>query len=174
MGGANNHSSKKYNPSRKAYKAKTQGFRVVEGVESAAYERLSPHAVWVLMEFYRKFNGFNRNNLTLSYKEMRGKIAEGTYNNAIWELLGFGFIERVRLGRLERNSSLYALTNKWKKLSAKPKKLDTIEKLLTRAIKVKRIETPKNLTDEEKGCFRLKRKQLLWKLRKAALQGKRG
>ena len=43
--------------------------------------------------------------------------------------------------------------------------VEGIEGLLSRAEKVKRINTPKNLNDEEKSSFRLNRKQLLRQLR---------
>jgi hypothetical protein len=168
MGISKNYQQKKKhkqsNQSNRAYKPKPP-YAAVEGIESPAYEKLSPHAVWALLEFYRKFNGYNRNNLALSYKEVKNKVSTGTFNKAIWELQGFGFLDTVRLGRLERNNSIYALSTRWKRLSNSLEKLGRIEKLLTRAEKVKRINTPQNLSDEEKSSFRLKRKQLLWKIR---------
>jgi hypothetical protein len=168
MGIAKNYKQKKThkqnNQSRRAYKPKPP-YAAVEGIESPAYEKLSPHAVWTLLEFYRKFNGYNRSNLALSYKKVEKKVSPGTFNKSIWELLGFGFLDTVRFGRLERNNSIYALSNRWRRLSNSPEKLKRIEKLLIRAEKVKRINTPKSLSDEEKSSFRLKRKQLLWKIR---------
>jgi hypothetical protein len=177
MGIAKNYQPKKKHKqstqSKKAYKPKPP-YAAVEGMESPAYEKLSPHAVWVLLEFYRKFNGFNRNNLAVSYKEVKYKLAPATFNKSIWELLGFGFLDTVRFGRLERNNSIYALSSRWKRLSNCLEKLDWIEKLLTRAEKVKRVKTPKNLNDEEKSSFRFKRKQLLWKLRRMVFKGNGG
>lgn len=174
MGIAKNYQQKnthrKSNQSNRAYKPKPP-YAAVEGIESPPYEKLSPHAVWVLLEFYRKFNGFNRSNLALSYKEVKNKVSTGTFNKAIWELQGFGFLDTVRL---ERNNSIYALSKRWKRLSNSPEKLDRIEKLLSRAEKVKRINTPQNLNDENKSSFRLKRKQLLWKIRRMALKGNGG
>jgi hypothetical protein len=177
MGIAKNYQHKKTHKqntqSKKAYKPKAP-YASVEGIESPAYEKLSPHAVWVLLEFYRKFNGFNRSNLALSYKEVANKMAPATFNKSIWELRGFGFLDTVRFGRLERNNSIYALSKRWKRLSNSPEKLDRIERLLSRAEKAKRINTPKNLNDEEKFSFRLKRKQLLWKLRGMVFKGNGG
>jgi hypothetical protein len=161
----NNHqNTKRYKRSGRAYQPK-KPFKSVEGADSDAWEMLSPYAVWVLMGFYKKFDGYNRNCLKLSYSEVSNKIANNTFNKAIWELKSFGFIDVVRSGRLERNNTLYALTNRWKGLSKKPEKLIGISKLLKRAEKAKRISTPKNLNESDKKNFRLRRKRLVNKIR---------
>jgi len=172
MGYAKNYQNKKHpssnNRSSKAYKPKPP-FRSVEGVESSSWDRLSPYGVYVLMEFYRKFNGYNRSNLTLSYKEVQKKMANGTFSKAIWELIGFGFIDVKRFGRLERNNSIYALSDRWKNVSQNSKRLDKIEKLLSRVEKVKHINTPSHLDGDEKSKFRIRRRRLLWMIRNKVL-----
>ena len=60
--------------SNKVYKPK-KPFRSVEGIESPAWEQLSVHAIWILMEFYKCFDGYNRNCLYLSYKTVGHKVA---------------------------------------------------------------------------------------------------
>jgi len=152
------------NRQKNAYRPKPP-FRSVEGIESLAWGKLSPHAVWVLMEFYGKFDGFNRSNLTLSYSEVRTKIANGTFNKAIWELISYGFIDVRRFGRLERNNSIYALTNRWKSLNENSRKIKKVEKLLSHLERVKRINTPKNLSEEQKSEFRIKRRQMIRKIK---------
>lgn len=156
------------NRSSKAYRPKPP-FRSVEGTDSFSWDKLSPHAVYVLMEFYRKFDGYNRSNLILSYKEVQQKIANGTFSKAIWELIGFGFIDVKRFGRLERNNSIYALSNRWNRLRQNPKKLDRIRRLLARTEKVKHINTPSHLSEDEKSDFRNRRRQLLWMIRNKVL-----
>ncbi|MBD3155142.1 MAG: hypothetical protein GF368_00620 [Candidatus Aenigmarchaeota archaeon] len=161
----NNHQNKKrYKRSGRAYQPK-KPFKSVEGADSQAWEMLSHYAVWVLMEFYKKFDGYNRNCLKLSYSEVSNKISNNTFNKAVWQLKGFGFIDIVKSGRLERNNTLYALTNRWKGLSKKPDKLNTISKLLRRIEKVKRINTPKNADESDKKNFRLRKKRLVNKIR---------
>ena len=168
MGYLKNHEDKKGHRdnrrSKNAYKPK-RPFRSVEGIESPAWRKLSPYAVWVLMEFYIKFDGYNRSCLSLTYNEVNGKIASGTFTKSIWELIAFGFIEVVRWGRLERNNSIYMLSNRWMQLSKDSKKLDKIEKLLSHAEKVKRINTPKHLEEEQKREFGIKRRKILRKIR---------
>lgn len=115
-----------------------QPFRTVEGIEGAAWEKLSRNAVFVLIEFYRKFNGYNRYDLSLTYREVKNKMSNTLFSKAVWQLIGYGFIDVRRFGRLERNCSLFGLSNRWRKLSENPEKLDAIEKLLKEVEDLKR------------------------------------
>jgi len=115
-----------------------QPFRTVEGIEGAAWEKLSRNAVFVLIEFYRKFNGYNRYDLSLTYREVKNKMSNTLFSRAVWQLIGYGFIDVRRFGRLERNCSLFGLSNRWRKLSENPEKLDAIEKLLEEVEDLKR------------------------------------
>lgn len=151
--------SEKKNSNNNAYRPQPPYASVV-GIKSLAWGKLSRDAVWALMEFYRKFNGKNRKNLSLTYLEVKGKISNGTFNKAIWELIGYGFIHVVRSGRLERNASIYELCDKWEYLSNQPEKLNRNEKLLARLEKVRRKPTPKNLEKPKAFIFRTKRRQL--------------
>lgn len=116
----------------------TPPFRTVEGIESAVYSRLHVSSVWVLMEFYIKFNGFNRSNLSLTYKEVGHKMSTLIFSRSIWQLIGFGFIDVKRSGRLERNCSLYGLSNRWCRLSENPKRLNEIQSKLDKIEEMKR------------------------------------
>ena len=159
--GRNNQRSN--NESKKAYQAEPP-FRQVEGIESPAWDMLTPYGVWVLMELYRKFKGFNRYNLYLSYKEVEHKISNGTFNKSIWELIGYGFIDVKRFGQLEKNNSVYGLSKRWKKLGTKPRKLQEIARLLSHLNKVKRTKTPADLSSNERSAFRVKRRKMIRKL----------
>lgn len=48
---------------------------------------------------------------------------------SIWELIGYGFLDVRRFGRLERNASLYALSDRWRSLND-PEKCGEIENTL--------------------------------------------
>ncbi len=154
--------------SKKAYKPKIP-YRSVEGIESLAWDMLSPYAVWLIMELYRKFNGYNRSDLRLSYAETNDKISTGTFSKYIWELIGYGFIDVARWGTLERNNSIYALSDRWRKFGDNEKKLNKIKRLLSHLDKVKRTKTPADFSSKEKSAFRLKRKQKIWKIHKMIL-----
>lgn len=60
------------------------------------------------------------------------------FTTALWELMGFGFIDRVRLGKLERECSIYRLSNRWRKLENDLKILDEIELILEKVEKLMR------------------------------------
>lgn len=150
---------KSQNSNNGAYRPKPP-FISVEGIESLAWGKLSRDAVWVHTELYRKFNGKNRNNLSLTYKEVNHKISNGTFNKAIWELIGYGFIHVKRFGHLNQNASIYELCDKWEYLSNQPEKLNRNEKLLARLERTKRIPTPKKLDKTGRFNFGVKRRQL--------------
>jgi len=120
-----------------AYKPK-RPFKTIEGIGTEPWRRLSRNAVYVLNRFYAKFDGYNHDNLSLTYGEMKDKMSNRLFSTALWELMGLGFIDRVREGRLERECSIYRLSNRWRKLENEPKTLDEVESLLKKVEDLKR------------------------------------
>lgn len=139
---------------RKAYRPK-QPFISVEGVHSAAFEQLSPHAVFALVLFYKKFNGYNRNNLSLTTSEVSDKMAPGTHTKVIWELIAFGFIDRIRWGKLYKICSIYALSHRWKKLSESPQTLANLGRLLNQ---INNLQRDKRVTNKKQKVWALQNK----------------
>lgn len=76
-----------------------------------------------------------------------------------WQLIGFGFIDVVRSGRLERNCSLYGLSNRWRRLSEKPETLDEIEQLLN---EIERLKREKGSEEKRMKINALRKKALRW------------
>jgi hypothetical protein len=120
-----------------AYKPR-KPFKAVEGMGEAPWMKLSRYAAYTLDRFYVKFTGYNRNDLRLSYSEMKTEMSNRLFNHSLLELRAFGFIEIVKTGRLERQSTVYKLSNHWRKLRDKPKILDEIEQILNKIRTVKR------------------------------------
>lgn len=112
-----------------AYKPK-RPFKTVEGLGTEPWMRLSRNAAFVLDRFYAKFNGFNRSNLSLTYEEIKNKMSNRLFSFAIWELVGFGFIDILKAGGLKREKTVYGFSNRWRKLLDAPEKLDKIDALL--------------------------------------------
>jgi len=122
---------------KKAYKPKPP-YSSVEGTETDVFGRLSRNAVFVLLKFYEKFNGFNRYDLSLTYGEVKSKISNTLFSRSVGELIGFGFIDVRRPGSLKRKCSLYGLSQRWRKINNNPEKLDQIQELLSEIEKLKR------------------------------------
>lgn len=132
---------------KQAYKPK-KPFWTIEGVGSEAWKRLDFGAVGLLMKFYEKFNGYNRANLSVTYREVKNKVSSLVFTRWIWQLIGYGFLDVKRQGRLERKCSLYGLSDRWRRLSEQPKKLDEIEELLAKIEKLKRQRARPGKLDE--------------------------
>jgi len=122
-----------------AYRPKPP-FGIIEGIGTPPFERLSPTAVWALNKFYSKFNGYNRNNLSLPYREVKKIMSPFIFNRSLWELLGFGFIDVQRFGRLERNCSIFSLSDRWRRWQTPDSgpQLDRIAATLQEIEKLKR------------------------------------
>jgi hypothetical protein len=123
---------------RGAWKKRQWGYRprrpfaIVEGAGTPPFNRLSPEAAWVLLKLYGKFNGKNRSDLSLTYRETKETMCSKVRNRATWQLLGYGFVDVKRWGRLERNCTIFALSDRWRRLcapEAEPQ-LDKIEAIL--------------------------------------------
>lgn len=161
---SSNRKANRQSPRSGAYQPRSP-FASVEGICSLGWDRLSPYAVWVLIEFYRKFNGYNRSNLCVTYAEVKGRIANGTYNKAIWELIGYGFLDVKRTGRLERNASVYAISDRWRGLQSEAQ-VEEIGALLRSADQATRMRTPRNLSPDEQKDFAMRRRTRIREIRK--------
>ena len=80
-------------------------------LNSAAYSKLSAHAVKLLVDISAEFKGINNGDLSATFNSLKKKNwhSKGTLNKAIKELKEFGFIEVSRQGGRNK-CSLYALT----------------------------------------------------------------
>jgi hypothetical protein len=80
------------------------------------------------------------------------------FTRSIWQCIGFGFLDVRRWGRLERNCSLYGLSNRWSKLCDEPEKLERIDTLL------------KEIEDLKKKRGSLEKRKKISKLRHKILE----
>lgn len=154
---------------REAYKVK-RPFKCIEGLGTDVWMMLSRNAGYVLDRFYVKFNGYNRSDLPLTYREMKDKMSFRLFSSVIWELIGFGFIDSLKPGGLERKSTVYGLSNRWRKLLNEPEKLEKIKTLLNE------IETLKRKPggyDKRMKIRELKKKILNVTIRKSKISGER-
>lgn len=108
-----------------------------------AFKRLNPIDVYVAAKYWGKYNPYNKDNLCVTYSEVKGKVSTATFSKSKLWIRAFGFFYVVRFGRLERNATVMGICGKWEHLSKCPDKLDRIERLLRRHEGVKRIPARK-------------------------------
>ena len=146
-----------------AYYKPRPPFKIVEGVGTAPFKRLDPFAQFVLFRFYEKFTGRNRFDLSLTYGEIHPSMSSGIFNRSIWQLIGFGFLDVRRWGRLERNASLYGLSDRWRRLCEgdSEKQLDKIAATLTEVESLKRRKWEEGRKSEKREHIAALRHSLL-------------
>ncbi|MGB9006634.1 MAG: hypothetical protein WCB96_12990 [Candidatus Aminicenantales bacterium] len=134
-----------------AYRPKPP-FGIIEGIGTPAFDRLSPTAVWALVRLYSKFNGLNRSNLSLPYRGVKRIMSPFILTRSIWELLGFGFIDVQRWGRLEKNCSIYSISDRWRRWQGPDSKphLDRIAAVLAEIEKLRREKWPDERKSEKR------------------------
>jgi hypothetical protein len=135
----------------KAYRPRPP-FKIIEGVGTAPFKRLDPFAQYVLLRFYEKFNGHNRSDLSLTYGEVSPIMSSTIFSRSIWQLIGFGFLDVRRWGRLERNASLYGLSDRWRRFCepGSETQLDKIAAQLKEVENLKRQKWPEGKKSEKR------------------------
>jgi hypothetical protein len=95
-------------------------------LDSVNYNRLSSHAVKLLIDLGRQYNGSNNGDLSTAWKIMKPKgwRSKSTLHSAKQELLHYGLIELTRQGG-KHKPSLYGLT--WHAINDCRGKLDVAE-----------------------------------------------
>ena len=82
-------------------------------LESQAWQDLSPKAVCILIELYRRFNGSNNGEIGLSCREAAcvAHCGKGNANRFFQELIEHGFIKLNNKGHYQnRHASTWILT----------------------------------------------------------------
>ena len=90
-----------------------------EIIDSPAWKTLTPSAVWLytmLKRQYRKCTGDL--HLVLPYRHVSFRLTGAAFRKAREELVRAGFIAIIRQGGLERRPNIYALSEKWRQVSA--------------------------------------------------------
>ena len=137
-------------------------FAIIEGSGTEPFDKLYPPAVWVLHRIYKKFNGLNRANLSCTYDEVKNIMSGRVFSRALWELIGFGFLDVKRFGRLERTCSIFALSDRWRRLcgSEAADRRAKIGVLLGDIERLKRESWPKDKKVEKREQIRALRKRI--------------
>ena len=85
-------------------------------LNSVAGKLVSTNGLWAYIRIRQKYNGYNKNNLSLVHREIKYKIKSSAtyYNVIIPELIRLGLIEIVKKGGLHKQPNIYGLSDDWK------------------------------------------------------------
>ncbi|GAI74845.1 unnamed protein product [marine sediment metagenome] len=100
--------------------------------ESEAFKKLSIHAKWLYVEYRFKYNGENDHNIVMTYQEAKEIMAIETFIKARNKLIERGFIDVIRRGGLEKQPTIYGLSDRWKKFGTKDFIRVNLKKILPR------------------------------------------
>jgi len=85
-------------------------------LRSLAWRWLSSDAVWLYVEFKRRWPGSEFGIRTLPYDHVSWQLSWYRFDKARAELIEFGFIDALPGGGLEKARKKYRLSNRWKTL----------------------------------------------------------
>lgn len=86
----------------------------VKIVNSGSWRKLSVYAKVAFIHIAIKYQGNNKRDLSLTYKEAKQLMSEHRFNKSIDELVKFGFIDIIRSGGIWRKCNIYGLSERWR------------------------------------------------------------
>ena len=88
-------------------------------LKSEAMKGLKANTKWLYFEFKYRFYGDNPKHIIFTYKEAKEIMSESTFVKSRNQLIERGLIDVVRRGGLEKQSTLYGLSDRWRKFGTK-------------------------------------------------------
>jgi hypothetical protein len=107
-------------------------------LESAAWKKLSCHAMVIYMYMKSKYNFNNENDISLTYAEGQKLMHKNTFTKAIDELIEYGFIKVIRQSWTSRECNIYGFSSMWQKYGTPEFKIDPRRKRDSTATKNKK------------------------------------
>ena len=84
-------------------------------VKSEAWEKLDVYDMGTFLHIAIEFNGDNKDDLSLTYKEARWLMGEHRFKQSIDNLVNYGFLDVVRSGGVWKKCNIYALSERWRR-----------------------------------------------------------
>ena len=85
-----------------------------EMMQSIAWRKLDTYAIAAFIHIAIKYNGKNRDDLSLTYAEAKQLMAAHRFKKSIDMLVEFGFIDLVRSGGVWKKCNIFALSERWR------------------------------------------------------------
>ena len=86
---------------------------------SEAFKNLNPNAKWLYMEFKLRFHGDNKKHIILTYREGIKIMSNRTFIKCRTKLIENGLIDVIKRGGFYHQSTIYGLSDRWKKFGTK-------------------------------------------------------
>jgi len=77
------------------------------------WKKLSFKAIYVYIRVREKYNGKNEDDLSLTYREVKGKMSTATFSKALKELINCEILILVRPGAIGRKCNIFSIRNRW-------------------------------------------------------------
>ena len=104
-------------------------------MESEAWKGLKANTKWLYFEFRYRFYGDNRKHIIFTYLEARKIMSEEAFKKSRNKLIERGFIDVIQRGGLEKQPTIYGLSDRWKKFGTKDFIRVDIKKIFPRIFK---------------------------------------
>jgi hypothetical protein len=104
-------------------------------LKSEAWEGLTVHDRWLYFEFKYRFYGDNDHRIIFTYKEAKEIMSESAFIKSRNQLIERGLIDVVRRGGLEKQPTIYGISDRWKKFKTKDFVRANLKKIFPRIFK---------------------------------------
>jgi hypothetical protein len=88
-------------------------------LKSEAWKGLKANNKWLYFEFKYRFYGDNSKHIIFTYQEAIKIMSKGAYVKARNQLIERGFIDVIKRGGLEKQPTIYGISDRWKKFGTK-------------------------------------------------------
>ena len=125
---------KKKNRNRKKFDGQFTGIehRILK---SEAMEGLKASTKWLYFEFKYRFYGDNDHSIIFTYKEAKEIMSESAFIKSRNQLIERGLIDVIRRGGLEKQPTIYGLSDRWKRFGTKDFIKADLKKIFPRIFK---------------------------------------
>jgi len=106
-------------------------------LDSKAWKGLKIYTKWLYFEFKVRWHTDNTRNIIFTQREAKNIMAIDTFYKSRNKLIERGFIDIVERGGLEKQPTIYGLSNRWKKYGTKDFVKVDLKKVLPKIFKIK-------------------------------------
>ncbi len=104
-------------------------------LKSEAWEGLTVYDKWLYFEFKYRFYGDNNHSIIFTSKEAEEIMSKSTFVKSRNQLIERGLIDVIKRGGLEKQPTIYGLSDRWRKFRTKDFIKVNLKKIFPRIFK---------------------------------------